>query len=558
MTKAEYRREHIHHLPEKCCMFLNSKRKWGKWIQLSIEHFIDLLHNSNYYYDYKDVDKKLKLLPFMTHFKGEMAGLPFNPEPFQVFLICAIFGFKKKSTNRRVIKEFYVSMARKNGKSFLLAVLAVLHLICDKEEGPEVYIVSTKEAQSMLLWRDITKIISKSKDLKKLFKVTHNLLQTPFNNGICRALGGDSKSQDGLNCSLGIVDEFHAHPSRAMYDIISSSQGARTQPLLGIITTAGLNTICPCKTQEEYCQNLLLGTFKNDDVFSMIFQLDKTDDPFDETKWYKSNPGLGVCKYIEQMEKECKQAQAVTSKKRDFLTKTLNIWVTDKSDWIKMDDWMKCKEEYVLENFKGKDCYIGVDMSKSSDLTCISLIFPQSNNIYIWPIFYIPNISAQEKELEDRVPYSEWEEEGWVTLTEQSIISQNEIRDLLLSICKDFNVIKVYYDAYQFTHLREDLDEYNIPNQPVPQNMLHLTPLINMFEEYIKLGKLKHPNNPCMNWNISNSVLKEGNNGLKKVVKDKGNQKIDGTVATLIGMQGIIDKNTTNNTQSQELTILQL
>ena len=126
MTKTEYRREHIHHLPEKCCTFLNSKNKWGKWIQLSIEHFIDLLHNPDCYYDYKDVNKKLKLLPFMTHFKGEMAGLPFNPEPFQVFLICAIFGFKKKSTNRRVIKEFYVSMARKNGKSFLLAVLAVI------------------------------------------------------------------------------------------------------------------------------------------------------------------------------------------------------------------------------------------------------------------------------------------------------------------------------------------------------------------------------------------------------------------------------------------------
>lgn len=542
MTKQEYRRKYIHHLPLACQRFINSRNKWGRWTKLSIDYFIKLLKNPNYYYDYKDVNIKLKLCNLFKHWKGELSNERFKPEPFQVFVICAIFGIKDRRTNKRVIKEFYLSVARKNGKSFFLAVIALLHALSDKEEGFEIYTSATTERQASLLWKDIFKVIGKETELKKLFKRLHNTIEMPLLNGQIRPLGGDSKSLDGLNASLAIVDEYHAHSSNEILSVLQSSQGTRKQPLTVIITTAGDNNYSPCKIYEDYCKQVLDGIFENDTIFPLIFQLDDCDDIFDETKWYKSNPGLTIFKSIDQFKKEATQAKQLKSKLADFTIKSCNRWFIDSTEWISVREFSQLAKVYSPEELKGKDCYIGVDLSKSSDLTVLSLIFPVQSGIdkvHIQPIFYIPNKTAQIKELEDRVPYSEWEEEGYVNLTEEPIISQKQILDTILEIASSYRVLKVYYDAYQFSILKEVLEENNIHCESVPQNAIHLTPLIRIFEDMIKLNNITHSGNPCLIWNLSNCRLKESDSRLLKIVKDKPNQKIDGIIASLVGMKGL-------------------
>ena len=542
MNKQEYRRKYIHHIPEACQQFINSKYKWGRWVQLSIDYFLRLLKNPNYYYDYKDVNIKLKLCSLCKHWKGELSNECFKPEPFQVFIICAIFGIKDRLTKRRVVKEFYLSVARKNGKSFFLAVIALLHALSDKEEGFEIYTSATTERQASLLWKDIFKVIGKDVELKRLFRRLHNTIEMPLLNGVIRPLGGDSKSLDGLIASLAIVDEYHAHSSNGVLSVLQSSQGTRKQPLTVIITTAGSNNYCPCKIYEDYCKQVLEGVFINNSIFPLIFQLDESDDVFDSTKWYKSNPGLNIFKSLEQFKKEATQAKQLKSKLADFTIKSCNRWFIETTEWISVKEFSQLTKIYSLEELKGKDCYIGVDLSKSSDLTVLSMIFPVQEGIdkvHIQPLFFIPNETAEIKELEDRVPYSQWQEEGFVTLTDERIISQKQILEAILEIASTYKLQKVYYDAYQFGVLKELLSENNIESEAVPQNSIHLTPLIRMFEDMIKLNSLTHSGNPCLIWNVSNCRLKEGDSRLLKIVKDKPNQKIDGVIATLVGMKGL-------------------
>lgn len=543
MTKQEYRRKYIHHLPLACQRFINSRNKWGRDTQLCIDHFIKLLKNPNYYYDYKDVNTKIKVVQLMHWWKGEKAGELIHLEDFQIFFICGVFGFKyKDKPKKRVVKEAVLSLARKNGKTALIALIAILHILTDKESAPEVYSAATKQAQAALVFKDIMNFAKTSVDIKKLFKFKFNLISCPINNGLIQPLGSDSNKQDGLNCSLAIMDELHSWSSRDLFDVLASSQGARINPLILSISTAGVNLWSFYRSYEEYCLKTVDGTFENDEIFPLIFHLDKNDDPFNPKTFYKANPGLNTIKEESSLLKELNIAKQFKSKQKDFFTKQLNMWVDEASEWISVREFSQLTKIYSPEELKGKDCYIGVDLSKSSDLTVLSLIFPVQSGIdkvHIQPIFYIPNKTAQIKELEDRVPYSEWEEEGYVNLTEEPIISQKQILDTILEIASSYRVLKVYYDAYQFSILKEVLEENNIHCESVPQNAIHLTPLIRIFEDMIKLNNITHSGNPCLIWNLSNCRLKESDSRLLKIVKDKPNQKIDGIIASLVGMKGL-------------------
>ncbi len=534
-------------LPKGCIEFINSYERQCKWVRLSIEHFIKMLRNEEYYFDVKKVNKCLKLCSLMKHYKGEFAGTFFQPIPFQVFLISAVFGFKYKKNKKRVIKQFYVSIARKNGKSFFLAALALIHFILDKESGPEIYVAATKESQAKLLWNDICKIIKGSPAFKKHFKQLVSELHCLPNNGICRALGSDSTRQDGLNCSFAIIDEYHAHPTSGMLNILESSQGARSQPLVGIITTSGFNLQSPCKQFEDYNKEVLKGTFNNDEIFAMIFQLDEEDDWKDFNCYYKSNPGLGIFKNIDQLLKEQKLAIQFRSKQKDFLTKSLNIWINDKSEWLSQNDFVKLTRPISDVALLGKKAWLGVDMSISDDLTAIVLLFPPQEGIadyYVKPIFYIPASSAAEKELTDRVPYSEWESDGWVNFTDTPTINQNDILNKILELCTTYDILSVRFDKYQFTLIANKLEEERVKTFAQGMKPIDFSCCIKLFEDLFKNKKIYFDGNPCLVWNLGNCKIKEGDSTLVRLTKEKRNEKIDGIIALCIAVGGILEEQT--------------
>lgn len=514
----------------------------GKWVRLACErHLKDMERQGTddfpYVFDEERAKRVFVFFSFCKHTKGKLSGTPIYLDDFQLFIIGSIFGWVHRETGLRRFRKAYVQLARKNAKSTMLSGVGLYMLMADGEAGAEVYATATKSDQARIIYNDSKVMVNKSRDLSRRLVAQESAIRDKRSNSVFRPLSKDTKTLDGLNPYLGIIDEFHAHPTSEMYDVLVSGMGQRAQPLLFIITTAGFDITSPCHTEYEYCTKLLDGTLENEQYFVYVAQMDPDDDIGDESNWIKANPLLAQDEDgMDYLRSEYQVAKDVPEKMRNFLTKNLNIWVDQKENgYMPMNKWKVCGTDQ-LPDLTGRDCYLGIDLSKKIDLTSVGFEFPMGDGTFVVKSHsFLPEDTLTEKRHTDKVPYDLWVDQGWITVTPGAVVDYRFILKYIMDQIATHNwrIAEVCFDPYNATHFAQEMEAEGFKVLEIRQGVQTLSEPTKDFRELVLSGKIIHDNNPVLTWAVSNAVTRQDHNENIMLDKDKSTNRID-PIAALI------------------------
>ena len=490
------------------------------------------------------------------HTSGSVAGLPFQLEAWQCFIIWSIYGWRVRGRLKaRRFRKVYIKVPRKNGKTEFLAALANFEMTVFPKKGGELFWAATKRDQAKIGWNRqaamMEDLVTKIPSLKKRFKITktgskilnlkERMSSTP--------LGKDSKREDGHLVQMGLIDEYHAHDDNSMVSILETGMGAFEDPLLVIITTAGYNMASACKHLEDNYKQLLDGQKHNDNVFAMIYELDEGDDWEDERNWYKVNPSLGGALKEQYMKAQyagvlLEGAAAMLA----FKVKNLNIWMNSEISWISIERWKASNTAVKVQadELKGMKCYGGLDLASTTDLNAFTLYFPLENEecaVLQW--FWIPENTVYERTRRDGVKYMEWVENGFIKTTPGDATDQQFVTNDILEIAKIYDIQHINFDKWNSGHFENIMIDEGWEDRihPFSQNMSSFSGPIKYFERMILNKRLKHFGNPVLEWNILNVMLIFDGNENYKFDKKKSKEKIDGAVSATMACAAYLSIN---------------
>lgn len=476
---------------------------------------------------------------FCRHHKGEWAGRPLVLEEWQRRIIRILFGWLRADGTRR-FRTAYVEVARKNGKSLLVSGLGLYLLVADQEPGAEIYSFATKEEQARLLWVEAGKTVSKSDLLRKHVKVLADSITFDGAGAFFKPLGSDSETQDGLNPHAGLADELHAHRTRGMWDVIQSGMGARREPLMLAITTAGVFRPDSIGWEKhDYAAKVLDGVFEDDAFFAFIAAPDEGDDHFSDVALQKANPNWGVSVKPEWLRERAEEARALPSALNEYLRKHLNIWSQQQTAWLSLEKWAACEPapaprpefERALE---GVECRAGLDLSSKLDLSALALEFETPRGRELVMRFWLPEERAEEEERKGRPHYVQWARAGWLTLTPGNVVDHDFIREEILALTKRFALRELAFDPWGAQELVNRLMKDGITCVECRQGYRSLSEATKDFEVSVVTGRLKHGGNPVLRWCANNVVVVTDEAGNVKPNKAKASGKIDGIVAAIM------------------------
>ena len=511
----------------------------GKSVQQACErHINDLERSYTSDYEYEFSRKKAQKIysffdKFVRHTKGELAGKAVKLELWQKFILGSLIGWISKETGYRRFELSYTQIARKNGKSLLSSGLTLYMLTADGEKGAECYCASVKQAAAKIVFDDSLKMLLKSYPLRKRARVQKSLSTITFGDSVLKALSAD-KNQDGLNIHFVSYDEFHLEKDRAMYDVLISAFGARKQPLMFIITTAGESRglTSPCYKQYEYSLQVLNGTVENENVFCFIAEMDKNDDIGDPKNWVKSNPNIDVSTSLESLKKA--YARAVQNDELDnFTIKHMNRWIDKKDAYFPVSKL----GEKEIPDLVGKECYIGVDLSSTTDLTAVNAVFPLDDGEYaVLSHCFTPDASLDDRARRDGVNYRKWAREGYLTIIPEVVIDQDYVYKLIEEWRTKYEIISVALDPWSASALMLKLDKEGYETVEVRQGVRTLSAPIKFTKDLMLMDKLNHLNNPLLKWNFGNAIVKKDANENVVLDKSKSINRIDAAAATINAM----------------------
>lgn len=540
----------------------NGELNVGKRIHQAVDRFFDWIENcpEQDYLDHSKGMMAINFFPtFLNHTKGSLAGTPFVLAPFQQFQIYNIFGWQtplKDSFNKivkdssgkvkyvRRIRKVYDKRARGNGKTAEMAGIALLMMSFDGESESEVYVAATKEQQAKVCWKFAKSYIDHFFSNPKLKKINFRTKQREIIfeplNSVMMPLGGDSKTQDGLSCHLAIIDEYHAHASDDLLEVLTSSMLKRNQPLTYIITTAGFNTSGVCKNFEDVAKQILDGEKKDDSILIMIHDLDEEDDWEIEANWEKANPLWNHGLNVQELRKSFLETQNQPSKVPNFKTKHLNMWVDSASAWIPSEIWKKCSEEVQEENFLKYGCTGALDLSSTTDFTAFAIISePDLEGIRDLKVYlFCPKDTIRRRSKEDRVPYVQWVDQGYIIATEGNAVDYSVLEEIVIEEYFKHNIKWVEYDRRFSEHLIQNLQAVNVKLNPFTQTISEYSNPTKQFERLVYQQKIRHGNNPVLNWMLSGCVTIQDTNENIRIAKDKSKNRIDGIIASIMALGG--------------------
>lgn len=503
-------------------------------------HLKDLQKSKNknypYYFDAEQAEFVFQFSElFCRHSKGEWAGQPVILESWQKFVVGSIFAWKEKTTNLRRFTHVYIQVARKNGKSTIMAVIGNYVLVCDGEPGAEIYSAATKKDQARIIFDEAKRMVEKSPELRKILKTFSNNINFPDMQSKFEPLSQDSDTMDGLNLHLGLIDELHAHKNRDVYDVLDSSTGSRRQPLIISITTAGKNPNSFCHEQYEMGQNILNEVIENDRIFVFIAELDAEDDWRDENVWMKANPNLGVSIKIDILRAHAKVAKEQLSAQNEFICKRMNRWVSSTESFVDPEKWKACNIIIPKNELEKLDCFVGLDLASRNDLCSNVYEFPMPNNKYaVLANSYLAEDRLFEKCKKDNVPYDLWAKEGYLTLSSGSMVDYELIFNDIMEKSKIYNILEICYDPWNATQLAIMLENEGFKCVEVRQGYKTLSEPTKDLECCISEQRIIHFNNPILTWNMNNLVVTRDANDNIRPDKSKTSYKIDCAMALII------------------------
>lgn len=508
----------------------------GKHIKKACERFFSLMDDDRYMFLEEKVDKVTRLYHHLRHFKGRHSGNPFVLEPWQEWIIASIYGFYNKSDGSRLTQTVYIEVARKNGKTALAAGIGLNALINDDEDGAEVYFAANSKDQVKISAWPLCSNFAKAFDPKeKYLKVYRDTINFDKTISWLKVLAADSTKLDGPNPSTFILDEYHAAKSNSLKAVLESGQGTRDNPLEIIITTAGFDKLGPCYELRTTATEILNGLKEDDSFFMAIYSLDENDDWKDEANWIKSNPNMDVTVKSSYLRKEVRKAMNTPSDEVNVKTKNLNMWCDSSDVWIPDDYILACSRKVDLDDFTTKDdCFAGIDLSSTSDLTCVSFMIPKDGKFYFKTLYYLPEEALETKKNKEQ--YSEWVRLGFLKLTPGNVVDYDYILDDILSVDKRLYIVKVGYDSWNATQFVINATDKGLPMEPVSQSIGNFNRPTKEMERVILSGNVVIDNNPITRFCFRNVVMKLDHNGNTKPSKEYRDKKIDGVISMIEAM----------------------
>lgn len=567
-------------MPKVACANVDKAMAWAKtvlkgkvpacrYIHQAIErHFADLKASRGkaypYYFDAEAAEKKLKLIQLLPHTKGEWARLklPISLEPWQIFGMACTFGWKRKADGFRRFRESYWEVPRKNGKSVIAAGVGIAMFVADGEFGAEVYSGATTEKQAWEVFRPARLMVLRSELLIAAagIEVNASNMNTPADGGRFEPIIGDPG--DGASPSCSLIDEFHEHDNAGQYDTMLTGMGARRQPLMFIITTAGANIEGPCYDKRRQAIEMLAGLVPDDELFAWIWTLDEEDEWTDPRNLAKANPNIGVSVYREYLESQLARAIRSARFTNTFKTKHLNLWVSAKSGFFNMPSWKACEDRSLtLEQFEGSECCLGLDLARKLDLNSMARVFwriidGKVHYYSVAPRFWVPEDTAFNSD--NRRMYERFQ--AWIN-TNHLYTSQGaeiDYRDILEEAKEASLVAPVRrspVDPHGATNLSHALDDEGLTPVTIVQNYTNMSDAMKELEAAIASGRFHHDGNPIMTWCVGNVIAKyaAGNDDIVRPIKQGKDNKIDGAVALIMAIGQILSLAQTENTDDDWL-----
>jgi phage terminase large subunit-like protein len=516
----------------------------GKYVRLPCQRFLDDLARQEdpdwaYRFDAEKADRACRFMQLMPHTKGKWAAKKERLvlQPWQCFIECNLFGWVSKETGLRRFRESYEEVPRKNGKSLRLAARGIYLFAADGEAGAEVYSGATTEKQAYEVYRPAWQMVQKLSGLRERYGIEQS--GNPKNPGPMYVMEDMSKFEtligkpgDGSSPHAALVDEYHEHDTDHMVDAMQTGMGAREQPLLSIITTAGSNLGGPCYEKRRDVIRILEGQTQDETIFGCIYGCDEGDDWSDPETLKKANPNYGVSVFEAFLLAQLAQAKRSASKQNAFRTKHLNDWVGAKTAWMNMLAWQRQKRSFELDDFAGCKAWVGVDLASKLDVAAAVCLIEKEGSYYCIPRFYVP-----EKAVEENEKYQIFKTAGDLIETPGEMTDYAFIEeDLKELVAKGIEVQDIAFDPAQAAYLMTRLSQAGLPVIEVPQNVRNLSEPMKEVEAMIMSRKLWHDGNTAMTWMMGNVVAKLDAKDHIYPRKERPEDKIDGVLGLILGM----------------------
>lgn len=540
----------------------------GELVRLACRRFFhDLEHGPGrgVYFDEDRAQHVLDFYNFVPHVKGHLTGKPIGLMDWHIFILINLFGFVSPLIDEltsegvldddgdpmfvRRFRTAYDEVARKNAKSTLSSGIGLYMAGADGEGGAEVYSAATTRDQARIVFDDAKRMIKLApKTLGRLFGSNKLNIHQERTGSKFEPVASDANNLDGLNIHCGIVDELHAHKTRDVWEVLETATGARLQSLIFAITTAGFNKEGICYEQRDYAIKVLKNfdnpdplSIKDDSYFALIYTLDDGDDPFDEANWPKANPGLGVCKRLDDMRRLAKKAKEQVAARVGFFTKHLNIWVQGEKAWMDMARWEKCRDSWEDSTSASWSMWLGVDLSNKIDISAAVKVWLAPNgDVYVRSRFWIPEgrLEACSKQQADL--YRKWNLAGFLEFTDGDVVDHAVIKEETIEWARGDSLNEFAYDPWSATQFALSVAAEGVPIVEVPQTVKNLSEAMKEVEAKIYAGRFHHDGNPVMTWMMSNVTVKPDKNENIFPNKSTPENKIDGPVGMFIAMSRLL------------------
>lgn len=527
-------------------LVVKGKKIAGRKEYLACERHLQDLKKKNFDYKFNKelAEKAINIINELVIGEGEEQQ-KLSTRGFQNFIIGSLFGWVKKKTKERRFREAYIQVGRQNGKSILSGAMANQFATFSGYKLGRIFCAATKQEQANIVWDEIAKFIRSDNDLQEMYKITEHerTIKSFVTGNVIKSLGRDTKSADGFRSILAICDELHAHPNNQMYKLMLDGQINVDGALTLAITTAGFNLNGFCFEQYKFCEKVLEKVIDKESLFIFICEMDKDDDIWDYNNWAKSNPYL-LFNSDNTINKDMVARlaeKAIEAKEKggadllNFMTKHLNYWVTNGvGGFVDLQKFKECESDLTIEDMKGKECYLGIDLSSGGDLTSIALVFPlEHEKIYIYSHSFMPELRLAEHEKTDDVPYRMWVNKGLLTLTSGAFGVKTDYKFIINHLKEliekyEIRILEVGYDSHNASVFLQDLDFLACDLTEIKQSAKSLNDATKDFQLSVKANQLLYDKeNDLLKWSIANATTTSNSFGEIKIDKQAQKYRID-------------------------------
>lgn len=517
-----------------------------KWVKLACKRQTEDLkkyaRSGLYEWSKEEAGRICRFIELLSHTKGELAGQRVVLEPWQIFILTTVFGWRRRADGGRRFRRVYIEVPRGSGKSTLSSGVALYCLLADHEPGAEVYSFATTRDQAKIVFGDAKVMAEHNPALRERFglQVLANALYVSSTNSTFQAKSAEGSTLDGLNTHLAVVDELHAHKTRAVYDVVETSLGKRRSSLLWCITTAGFDTSGICYEVRTMCTKVLSRLADDETQFAIIYTIDDGDEWSSLEALEKANPNWGVSVRPEVITSLLQKAKALPSAINNFKTKHLDVWCSARSAWLDMRAWKRCERTGLeLSDFEGQPCFIGLDIGSKSDLTVKTYLFPfEEDGKDKYALFCECWLPRKAIETSTNSQYSGWVRSGYIRETDGAMTDLNVIEDSIREDLSRFDVQAITYDPWQATQLATSLSDEGAPMLECRFTVQNVSDPMKTLEALVIDGRIVHDGNPVMAWMMGNVEARIDAKDNIFPRKERHENKIDGAVAAILALRG--------------------